>query len=86
MQKIRLCRWIIISALFISNSIVAQLITIPDAQFRIYLVNAGFSGCMTGNSLNVSCPLVNSTTKINLYGYEVQDLTGVEYFSNLDTL
>jgi hypothetical protein len=41
---------------------------------------------MTGSQLNTSCPAISNANKLNLTGYNVQDLTGLEYFGGIDTL
>ena len=63
----------------------AQYVTIPDANFRNYLLNAGFANCFVGNQMDTTCPEVMSAIKINAYGYTVADFTGLQYFDNLDT-
>lgn len=86
MQKIYSFLAILLISCFQVKQSNAQLVEIPDAQFRAYLINAGFSGCMTGSQLNTSCPAINNANKLNLTGYNVQDLTGLEYFGGIDTL
>ncbi|MEO8087566.1 MAG: T9SS type A sorting domain-containing protein [Bacteroidota bacterium] len=64
----------------------AQYVNIPDSAFRAWLMNNGYASCMSGNSLDISCPSVLSATDINCNHYNIQNLTGVEYFTNLNYL
>jgi uncharacterized repeat protein (TIGR01451 family) len=75
--------WVLISGF---NSAKAQLMPIPDANFRAYLQNAGFSGCLTGTLLDTSCPLVINASKINTSGFSISSFEGLQYFYNIDTL
>jgi hypothetical protein len=64
----------------------AQNVFIPDNDLIIYFNNAGFSGCLTGDSINLSCPAVENATKVNITGYEVSNIDVLAQFPNLDTL
>ncbi|HWB64490.1 MAG TPA: hypothetical protein VG603_13320, partial [Chitinophagales bacterium] len=68
------------------STIRAQYVTIPDANFVSWLQSHGFSGCMSGNQLDTSCSTVLSTHGMYCYGVPIRDLTGIQYFKNLDTL
>jgi hypothetical protein len=70
----------------ISLHLQAQYVTIPDANFRSWLSTNGFSGCMNGNQLDTTCPAVVHATNINCYGSQISDLTGIQYFDNLEFL
>ena len=62
------------SQVFVTNSV------------AYYLNQIGYAGCLTGNQLDVDCPLVMSCTKINTGGYYIDDLSAFSFFPNLDTL
>jgi uncharacterized repeat protein (TIGR01451 family) len=64
----------------------AQYVSIPDTNFRNFLMNDGFAGCMQGDSLDTTCAAVVSVTKINCNNKNIHDLAGIQYFDNLDTL
>src|SRR5688572_28086208 len=73
------------TSLFLSKA-QAQYVTIPDANFVIWLENHGYGDCLSGNQLDTTCPMVVTTTKINCGLYWIGDLTGIQYFDNLDSL
>lgn len=64
----------------------AQFVTIPDANFVTYLNTHGYAGCLTGNQLDTSCVTVLSTHGLYCGGLGIYNLTGLQYFKNLDTL
>jgi uncharacterized repeat protein (TIGR01451 family) len=79
----------IICALFFicaTNNLKAQYVNIPDANFRTWLMNNGYSGCMVGNTLDTTCSAVLNATTINCSAQSISDLTGIQYFSNLSDL
>lgn len=84
MKKIYL---LVFVCLFISlNKIEAQYVAIPDAHFVTWLSTHGYSGCLNGNQLDTTCSAVLNATYVNCYGNNITDLTGIQYFKNLDTL
>lgn len=64
----------------------AQYVNIPDTNFVNWLNGHGYSQCLSGSQLDTTCPAVLTTTKINFLYAPVTDLTGLQYFKNLDTL
>jgi hypothetical protein len=72
---------------FCTTLIKAQTyITIPDANFAAYLQSI-IPAAMSGNQLNTSSTLVTTSTHaINVGNSNISDLTGIQYFSSLDTL
>lgn len=59
---------------------------IPDSTFRHFLT-LNYPTCMTGDSLNTSCPQVLSETGISVTGLStLNDLTGVQYFTGIGFL
>jgi hypothetical protein len=68
------------------SNLKAQYINIPDANFATWLMNNGYAGCMVGNTLDTTCPAVLNTTSITCSGENISDLTGIQYFSNLNNL
>ncbi|MEO8146803.1 MAG: T9SS type A sorting domain-containing protein [Bacteroidia bacterium] len=67
------------------NYVHAQYINIPDANFRTWLNNNGYSSCMNGNMMDTTCALIVNANKVNCSA-SIYDLTGIQYFDNLDTL
>lgn len=62
----------------------AQSVYVPDSAFRAYLTGKGY--CITGDSLDVSCPAVANETFLEIFCTGIYNLEGVQYFPNLDTL
>jgi len=68
----------------------AQFVTIPDANFVTWLTT-NYPNCMTGNQMDTTCAgIVNATlisvTDINNLFPDITDLTGVQYFDNLQSI
>lgn len=63
----------------------AQWVTIPDANFVTKLTQL-FPSCMNGNQMDTTCAAVVNATRINLTASNVSDLTGIQYFDNLNFL
>ena len=69
----------------------AQYVAIPDTNFGNWLLNNGYSSCLTGNSvsgfqLDTSCTAVTTATSVNCTYSNIHDLTGIQYFRNLTGL
>lgn len=78
--------YILIFAFFLSINTNAQWVTIPDPGFVNILTN-NFPVCMNGNQMDTTCPGIVSATQLYLGGGNaVSDLTGLEYFDNLQDL
>lgn len=72
--------------LCLGNILKAQpFVNIPDANFVNFLTQ-NYPSCMTGNSLNITCSSVLATTSLNVSFQNISNLSGVEYFSNLQLL
>ncbi len=82
MKKLLCILLLVVSFSFHSK---AQWVTIPDANFVAYLQQY-FPTCMNGNQMDTTCAGITDTTSINVSGYNIYDLTGIQYFDNLDTL
>ena len=63
----------------------AQWVTIPDAHFVAYL-QAHFPSCMNGNLMDTTCAGITSATYVNCANDTIADLTGIQYFDNLQNL
>ncbi|MCW3103008.1 MAG: hypothetical protein JWO09_1448 [Bacteroidetes bacterium] len=69
--------------LFLCAGAKAQtFVTIPDPIF-VYFLQSHYPSCMSGNQMDVSCPAIQNDTLVNCSGYNIQDLTGIQYFINL---
>ncbi len=76
---------LVILNLFQNLSLKAQYVTIPDAHFVTFL-QTNFPGCMVGNQMDTTCAAITGATTLNCANDSIADLTGVQYFDNLDTL
>lgn len=84
MKTILLCLLFLLNTIGIS--LYAQFVTIPDSAFRGWMINHGLATCLNGNQLDTTCSAVAALTYMDCSNKQIQDLTGVEYFRNLDTL
>ncbi|HWB64856.1 MAG TPA: T9SS type A sorting domain-containing protein [Chitinophagales bacterium] len=67
----------------------AQYVALPDTSFTRWLKNNGYAQCFNGDLLDTTCPKVLSAgniTCVHPYHYNIRDITGIQYFKNLDTL
>ncbi len=70
----------------ISNESKAQLVLVPDSNFRNDLITQGFGSCFTGNYIDSTCSKVRGCTFLELYYNNINDITGILAFNNLTTL
>ena len=63
----------------------AQWVSIPDANFATYL-QATFPSCMNGSLMDTTCPAIVNATGVFCLSRNISNLTGIQYFDNLDTL
>jgi uncharacterized repeat protein (TIGR01451 family) len=59
-------------------------VTIPDANFVAWL-QLKIPSAMSGNQMDISNPAVTNRTKVDISGENITDLTGIQYFTALDT-
>lgn len=64
----------------------AQMVYLPDTNFRNALIQKGFGSAIVGDSLDGGNSMVINATVLNVSNYWISDLTGVTSFINLDTL
>lgn len=64
----------------------AQMVYLPDTNFRNKLVNLGYGSCIVGDSIDSSCPLVTNSTSLNVSYFNIHDLQGIQAFGNLTYL
>ena len=83
-QVVRFC--LVVFILINAHPLRAQYVIIPDAHFVTWLDANGFAGCMTGNQLDTTCSTVLNTHGLYCSSVPIRDLTGIQYFKNLDTL
>lgn len=69
-----------------SSHVKGQFVNIPDTNFVNWLNANGFSSCMNGNLMDTTCNSITSATSIEPWSSNIHDLTGVQYFDNLQTL
>lgn len=71
---------------FSANKASAQTyVTIPDANFADWL-NMVHPNCMDGNQMDIDCPGIQTATMVNVAGYNISNLSGIEHFTSLLTL
>ena len=63
----------------------AQWVTIPDPNFVAWL-QANYPTCMNGNLMDTTCSGIMNATNVSCGYQNIFDLTGIQYFDNLDTL
>ncbi len=76
----------LIISLFALISLRAQWVTIPDPNFLTCLQQNGLSSCLSGNQLNTSCAGVTNLHTLWATYRNINNLSGIQYFTNLDTL
>ncbi|MBL0050410.1 MAG: hypothetical protein IPP29_02230 [Bacteroidetes bacterium] len=69
-----------------SQNLKAQYVTIPDPNFVAWLNANGYSSCMNGNMMDTTCGAVLNATSVDCSTIGISDLSGIQYFDNLDTL
>ncbi|MEO6166734.1 MAG: T9SS type A sorting domain-containing protein [Chitinophagales bacterium] len=60
-------------------------VTIPDPNFAAFL-QSNFGSCMSGNQLDTTCNEVTTEKSLDVSSSGIQDLTGIQYFDNLENL
>ena len=63
----------------------AQFVTIPDANFAASL-QAQFPSAMSGNQMDTTDASVVNALVVNCQNQNISDITGIEYFDNLQQL
>lgn len=69
----------------VSLELNAQFVTIPDANLAAWF-NETYPTCISGNSLDTTCLLIEQETIVVVNALDISDLTGIQYFSNLTHL
>src|SRR5688500_3455891 len=64
----------------------AQFVTIPDPNFVGWLNANGFVLCLSGNQLDTTCAAVVAASAVTCSNSNIADLTGIEFFDNLEIL
>lgn len=67
----------------------AQYVTIPDAVFVGWMNGHGFNSCISGingDQLDTTCMAIDTVTSLSIYVSIMHDITGIQYFRNLQTL
>ena len=74
-----------IGFVLINVSIYSQIVNIPDANFKNYLINDSSINTNADNEIQVS-EAINFTGGIYCFSLNINDLTGIEAFTNLQEL
>src|SRR5687768_1268902 len=69
----------------------AQWVSIPDTNFGTWLDTGGYAACLQGNNqigwqMDTTCTAVVSVNSVSFYSTAISNLSGIEYFDNLDSL
>src|SRR5689334_2926886 len=84
-QKMKI--FLTIFAISMVHFLHAQMIYVPDPGFRYYLNTHGYANCMAGDSIDSGCPAVMNATALPIFGnFGIQNIDGIQAFSNLDSL
>ena len=86
MKKHLLYSLIIFDLFFSNQKMTAQMVYIPDSNFRVKLTSLGYGACITGDSINSSCSPVNSATVLHISYSSITDLQGIQAFTSLNYL
>src|SRR5438132_7937073 len=89
MKKNYTTKFIIAFSFFLccfSYSLTAQMVWLPDTNFRNELLVQGYGSCIIGDSIDSSCPMVVATTRLNVSASNIYDLQGLQAFANLHKL
>lgn len=76
---------VLLVSLLFRTSISAQLVYIPDADFRAYIASLDASAII-GDSLDTGNATVQNLNSMTLSGLPIQNLSGIEYFVSLNNL
>jgi Leucine-rich repeat (LRR) protein len=73
----------IVFATFTMTTSKAQFVTIPDANFRNYLMQL-YPACFNANQeMDTTCSAIVNEFELNVEGQGIADITGVHYFTSL---
>ena len=79
---------LLVGVVFFSKPLQAQWVTIPDANFVLWL-HQNHPTCMNGNQMDTTCSSILNATYIYMGGPidpDIQNFSGIEYFTNLQDL
>ena len=76
---------LLLSLLILNLSVVAQMVYIPDANFRTFL-QSQYPNCMIGDSLNSQCQEILDEYELDVSGLSISTLEGVHFFVSLQEL
>ena len=85
-MKNRVLLLLLVFALAFSNPLKAQFVNLPDSSWRNFLNTHGFSTCLNGMMLDTTCSTLSTVTSLYCSNWGISDITGIQYFSNLDSL
>jgi uncharacterized repeat protein (TIGR01451 family) len=76
---------ILLALFLLTSSAHAQWVSLPDTNFRNFL-QINYPSCMSGGMLDTTCSAVVNAIKVNCAFKNIYNLSGIQYFDNLDTL
>jgi hypothetical protein len=71
--------------LFSSKVATAQYVSIPDTNFRSYLITY-YPTCMNGSLMDTTCSGIINAAGMDVSNRNISDLTGIQYFDKLTYL
>jgi len=77
-------RFIVLLVIYVGvfQSLKAQYVTIPDSNFRNYLLTSNYSGCFNSDKqLDTICAAMPMECCMSVNNLNISDLTGVKYFT-----
>lgn len=78
---------LLLLVLFTSHRVVnAQFVSIPDPVLVNWMQNNGYASCLQGNQLDTTCSAILNVTSLTINGTKVSNLSGIQYFKNLESL
>lgn len=86
MNKRSLIYFLAILLFSFQQKAIAQFVVIPNSNFVDWLNANGYSGCMNGNLMDTTCTDITSEQTVYVDFEGLNDLTGIEYFDNLELL
>jgi Leucine-rich repeat (LRR) protein len=80
-----LSAWLV-AGMFSYQHLQAQYVTIPDSNFVTWMRYYGYAPCLNGNQLDTTCSNILNAHYVYLSYFHVNNLDGIQYFKNLDSL
>lgn len=83
MKKNLLTSIVLSALLFFPQEAKSQMVSMPDSMLRNKLTSLGYGSCISGDSIDSSCPILPNLTYLDISRYQVHSLKGIDVFSSL---